>query len=287
MRFQFIEDNRDRFPVVRMCGVLDVTVSGYYAWRGRPESRRSRDNSRLLVHIRAAHKASKEVYGSPRIHQELQKDGIGCSQGRVARLMRANGIRSKRSRKWKATTDSNHNLSTAPNILERQFNVERPDTVWVADITYVWTREGWLYLAVVLDLCSRLVVGWAMSKRLKCQLALSALEMALERRRPVAGMLHHSDRGSQYASREYQKLLAAHGIRCSMSRKGDCYDNAVAESFFGSLKRERVHHRRYRTRAEARTDLFEYIEVFYNQKRLHSSLGYLAPAEYDARMKVA
>ena len=159
--------------------------------------------------------------------------------------------------------------------------------MWVADITYVWTREGWLYLAVVLDLCSRLVVGGAMSKRLKCQLALSALEMALERRRPVAGMLHHSDRGSQYASREYQKLLAAHGIRCSMSRKGDCYDNAVAESFFGSLKRERVHHRRYRTRAEARTDLFEYIEVFYNQKRLHSSLGYLAPAEYDARMKVA
>jgi len=261
--------------------VLTVAASGYYAWRRRERCLRDYENQRLLVEIKAIHEESGGSYGSPRIYHELRKKGFPYSENRVARIMRDDGIRAKTTKKFKVTTDSKHTMPVAENLLDREFEVDRPNTVWTSDISSIWTREGWMYLAVVLDLFSRRIVGWAMDKRMKRQLVIDALEMAIGRRHPGLGLLHHSDRGSQYASKDYQKLLTKHGFIGSMSRKGDCWDNAPTESFFSTLKRERVYHRTYRTRLEARTDIFNYIECLYNPYRLHSTLGYQSPAQFE------
>ena len=287
MKFRAIRDNVGRFAVSLMCAALDVSTSGYYAWRDRPPSPRAQANERLLSQIREAHERSRCTYGSPRITHELRIQGHRVGENRVAELMRVAQIRARSARKWKATTQSAHRLPVAENTLDRAFNVTEPNCVWAGDISYVWTAQGWLYLAVVLDLYSRAVIGWAMSERLTADLATQALTMALWRRKPARGLLHHSYRGIQYAAGDYQRLLATHGIDCSMSRKGNCWDNAVVESFFHTLKVELVHHRRYLTRDEARQDIFEWIEVFYNRQRRHSTLGYRSPAEFETVGKVA
>jgi transposase InsO family protein len=258
-------------------------MSGYFAWRRNPESNRTRENLRLVTHIKAIHKESKKTYGSPRIHAELCSRGIRCGKNRVARLMRQKGIQAGHKRKFKATTDSNHHLPVRENRLNRTFDVASPNMFWAADITYIWTREGWLYLAVILDLFSRKIIGWSMQERLEKQLVVNALLMALGSRKPAGEVLHHSDRGSQYASKEYQALLMQTGIDCSMSRRANCWDNAVVESFFSTLKREWVQGKGYRTRSEARADIFYFIETWYNRKRRHSTLGYLSPAEFERR----
>lgn len=287
MKFRAIRDNIGRFSVGLMCSALGVSVSGYYAWRDRPPSARTRANDQLLEQIREAHQRSRGTYGSPRITHELRAQGHRVGENRIAGLMRTAQIRAKSARKWRATTQSKHRWPVAENKLGRAFNVAQPNRVWAGDISYVWTAQGWLYLAVVLDLYSRAVIGWAMGERLTADLATQALTMALWRRKPHRGLLHHSDRGIQYAAGDYQRLLATHGIDCSMSRKGNCWDNAVVESFFHTLKVELVHHRRYLTRDEARQDIFEWIEVFYNRQRRHSTLGYRSPAEFEAMDKVA
>lgn len=281
MRYRFMEEYQGQFSIAAMARVLEVSTSGYYSWRRRKESRRSLENRKLLMEIKVIHAESGATYGSPRIYQELRARGIRCSENRVARLMRLHEVRPKRRRRYKATTGSRHSLPVAENHLNRQFAPKAPNQAWAADITYIWTREGWLYLAVVMDLFSRRIVGWSMQSRLKRGLVTGALQMALRCRRVKSGMLCHSDRGSQYASGDYQILLSEASITCSMSRKGDCWDNAPVESFFATLKRERVHHRRYRTREEARADIFQYLEVWYNRKRRHSSLGYLSPSDYE------
>ncbi len=266
-----------------MCRLLAVKRSTYYGWRSRPESRRTKENRLLLIEIEISHKASDRTYGSPRIHKDLQQRDYQCGQNRVARLMSENGIRAKQARRYKVTTNSDHSHPVAANLLDRQFDVTEPDRVWTADITYVWTRAGWLYLAVILDLFSRRVVGWAMSNRIDGQLTLTALRRALWGRRPPSGLLHHSDRGSQYACGDYRAKLDEHGLICSMSRKGDCWDNAVSESFFKTLKVERVNDRDYWTREEAKADITDYIERFYNRKRRHSYLDYVSPVEFELR----
>jgi transposase InsO family protein len=263
--------------------VLKVSPSGYYGWSGRGASKREINDARLIDKIRGIYDASNGVYGVRRIHRQLLIDGESCSVNRVARLMRKCDIKARRKRKYRVTTDSKHNLPVAENLLARRFFSAGPNQVWASDITYVWTMEGWLYLAAVIDLHSRMVVGWSMSERIDRSLVLDALSMATGRRNPTPGLIHHSDRGSQYASNDYQAALSQHEMLCSMSRKGDCWDNAVAESFFSTLKTERVHHRLYRSRAEARRDIFEYIEVFYNRVRLHSTLGYLSPAQFESQ----
>lgn len=282
MKFRFIEQHRHQFPVVRMCAVLGVSPSGYYAFRKRRPSRRARENQRLLVHIRAIHRASRATYGYRRIYHELREQGMMCSRHRIARLMRRAGLRVKSRRPYKVTTRANPRHPVADNLLDRDFQADQPDRKWVADITYIATDQGWLYLATVMDLFSRRIVGWSMQPRMKTDLVADALKMALARRRPDAGLLHHSDRGSQFTSADYQKLLAAHGIQVSMSRTGNCYDNAVMESFFATLKTECVD-RRYATRQEARACIFDYIEVWYNRCRRHSSLEYLSPEAYERR----
>ena len=282
MRYGFIRDNSDEFHVENACRVLNVSASGYYAWSGRGPSNHEIDDARLIDKIRSIYDASGGVYGVRRIHRQLLADGERCSVNRIARLMRKCGIKARRRRKYRVTTDSKHDLPVAQNLLDRQFFSAGPNQVWASDITYIWTLEGWLYLAAVIDLHSRMVVGWSMSERLDRGMALDALSMAVGRRNPGSGLIHHSDRGSQYASFDYQKALEKHKMHCSMSRKGDCWDNAVVESFFSTLKTERVHHRLYRSRAEARRDIFEYIEVFYNRVRLHSTLGYLSPAQFES-----
>jgi len=266
-----------------MCCVLAVSTSGYYAWRGRPQSQRAQDNLELVKRIKEVHASSRETYGSPRVHAELvQGQGIHCNKKRVERLMRIHDIRGRtRRRRRVQTTDSNHSLPVAPNLLDRQFEADLPNRKWVADITYVPTDQGWLYVAAVLDLFSRRVIGWSMSNTMCTLLVKDALEMAISLRHPQAGLLHHSDRGSQYASAEYQAVLQTGEIVSSMSGAGDCYDNAAMESFFGTLKCELIYDRHYRTRAEARQDIFEYIEVFYNRQRRRSSLGYLSPVAYE------
>ena len=281
MTFQFIRDHREHFPVRLMCRVLEASPSGFYDWLRRPESQRAAEDRALIEKIQAVHNESRRTYGSPRVHASLKAAGYRIGRKRVARLMRENDIRPRTKRKFKVTTDSRHDHPIAPNLLDRQFTVEAPNTVWLADLSYIWTREGWLYLAVVLDLFSRQVVGWAMDEEMSQELTLAALDMALKRRRPLPGLMHHSDRGSQYAAGAYRKRLAEHGIVCSMSRKGNCWDNAPMESFFHTLKTELVHHRDYLTRDDARRDIFEYIEVFYNRQRRHSTLGYLSPAQFE------
>ena len=287
MKSRVIREHSRRDPIRLMCRALAVSAAGSYAWRMRPESRRAGHNRILLSEIRRIHREARETYGSPSIWDALVKRGHGVGENRIARLMRVEGIRAKTVKKWHATTDPDHTRSVATNILNRQFQVEQPNRVWAGDLTYVWTTEGWLYLAVVLDLYSRIVIGWAMGHRLTVDLAERALTMALTHRKPTAGLLHHSDRGSQYAATSYQQLRTTHGITASMSRTGNCWDNACVESFFGTLKRELIYHRQYRTRNEAAQDIFEYIEVFYNRQRRHSTLGHHSPAEYEARAAVA
>lgn len=288
MKYRAIRDHACRYSIRMMCRALKVSSAGFYAWRDRPESARAQANRSLLAEIRTIHRQSRETYGSPRVWDVLHnKRGQCVGENRVARLMRLNDIRAKTVKKWVPTTDSGHRLPVAANTLDRQFTVNEPNRVWAGDITYVWTDDGWLYLAVVLDLYSRKVIGWATGARLTADLAENALTMALWRRKPKHGLLHHSDRGSQYAALAYQQQLNNHGIACSMSRKGNCWDNACVESFFGTLKKELIHHRRYRTREEARQDIFEYIEVFYNRMRRHSTLGYHSPAEFEAMTAVA
>ena len=269
------------YPVTLMSRLLQVSRSGFYAWYKRAESARARSDRALLIDIKAAHHVSRGVYGSPRVHRELLAQGHTVGRDRVARVMRENGLRGKRKRRFRNTTQSNHRHPVAPNVLEREFTVEQPNTAWVGDITYVWTLEGWLYLAVIIDLYSRRVVGWAMSNRIDQALTLRALRMALNACEPGAGLIHHTDRGSQYAANDYRKLLNARGITCSMSRKGNCWDNAVAESFFATLKVEFVHETLFHTRAQATREIFEYIEVFYNRVRRHSSLDYVSPMEFE------
>lgn len=287
MRYRAIQEHDRRYPIRLMCRALAVSAAGYYAWRARPESPRSIQARTLRLAIREVHQESRETYGSPRIWRALRTQGHRVGEHRVARLMHQDGIRAKTMKQWRATTVSSHRLPVAANTLQREFTVSEPNRVWAGDITYIWTLEGWLYLAVLLDLYSRSVIGWAMGPRLTGDLPEQALRMALIARQPTVGLLHHSDRGSQYAARPYQQLLTTHGITASMSRKGNCWDNACVESFFGTLKRELVYHRRYATREEARQDIFEYIEVFYNRQRRHSTLGYHSPAEYEARAAVA
>ena len=283
MRYRFIQEHRAAFPVTTLCRVLSVSTSGYYSWAAAQERARPEGDRILLGQIRAVHEKSRGRYGSPRVHAELRAQGIRTSRKRVARLMRMAALRASRPARRRRTTDSDHDAPVAENHLGRRFAVEAPSRVWGSDITYVETGEGWLYVAVVLDLFSRRIVGWSMGSSLSSHLVERALRMALPHRRPGSGrLIHHSDRGVQYASRAYQALLKRHAIRCSMSRRGDCWDNAPVESFFSTLKVEEVHRQRYRTRAEARQAIFEYIEVFYNRARRHSSLGYVSPCQFEA-----
>jgi transposase InsO family protein len=283
VRFAFIETEKAGFPVTLMCRMLAVSRAGFYAWRRRPAAARTREDRVLAVAVAAIYAEHHGRYGSPRVRMELRDRGQHSGRTRIARLMRLQGLRARPRRRYRTTTDSRHGLPVCPNLLERRFAVAQPNTAWVTDMTYLWTAQGWLYLAVIIDLFSRRVVGWSMSERIDRKLALDALRMALAQRRPQRGLIHHSDRGSQYASADYQRLLAKHGLRGSMSRRGDCWDNAVAESFFASLKLELVYQVQWRTRADARTAIFEYIELFFNRRRRHSSLGYLSPVEFERR----
>jgi transposase InsO family protein len=283
MKFRFIEQQRDQHPVRLMCKVLEVSRSGYYAWRTRPVSQREMANQKLTKEIITVFKASHDTYGSPRVYRALKSRGIACSENRVARLMRLKGFRAKQSKRFRSTTRRHPTRPVAPNRLERDFSATAPNKKWVTDITYIKTAEGWLYLAVVLDLYARLVVGWSMSKRMTGELTRAALKMAIQRREPEKVILHHSDQGSQYTDNQYQVLLEEHGMTPSMNGVGTWYDNAAMESFFGSLKSELVNEQKYQTRREARTSIFWYIEVFYNRIRLHSTLGYLTPTDFEAQ----
>lgn len=281
-----MEKHRHEFDIESMSRVLGVSRSGFYSWKARVPSQRSLRDQELRTLIRVSHSQSGEAYGSPRVHADLRDQGQRVSRKRVMRIMRGELMFSRHKRKFRVTTRSEHEYPVANNELDRDFSAESPDQKWVADITFIPTDEGWLYLAAVLDLFSRRVVGWSMGERLDKGLAIRALTMALAQRRPEPGLVHHSDRGSQYASNDYRQLLEAHAILASMSRRADCWDNAVAESFFKTLKVERVYHRRYRTRREAQEDLFEYIEVFYNRKRKHSAIGFRSPVDFE-RLRMA
>jgi transposase InsO family protein len=282
MKYEFIRHNRKEYKIARMCEVLEVSTSGFYDWLDRPESHRSRENRELTEKIKHIHQQSRGIYGSPKIHEDLVAEGITCSVNRVARLMRAAAIQSKMARAFVVTTNSKNTQEPAPDRLQRCFKVEEQNKVWVSDTTFVATREGWLYLAVILELFSRQVIGWAMSTQNNAALVQAALTMAIWRRGKPQGVIVHSDQGSTYASGDYQKQLADNKLLCSMSRKGECLDNAVAESFFGTLKNELVYHEDYHTRAQAKQSIFEYIEVFYNRKRRHATLNYRTPVEYEA-----
>ncbi len=284
MKFGFVDEHRKVWPVRVMCKTLGLSASGYYAWRGRPESRRAAANRALLDDIRLIYAESSGTYGAPRVHAILRGHGRRVGRCRIERLMRRAGLRGlaalpRRTR----TTDSRHGYPIAPNRLGRNFTAQAPNQVWLADLTYIPTGEGWLYLAAILDMHTRKIVGWSMRQTLHTEIALDALNMAVQRQRPAPGLIHHSDRGIQYAAEAYRSALARQGITPSMSRKGDCWDNAPMESFFHTLKTERVHHRVYVTRDQARRDLFQYIEGFYNPRRLHSALGYISPAEAERR----
>lgn len=280
MRYAFIDRHRDSYPVQTLCTALRVSDSGFAAWQQSEGPTKWLSDSKLLQLIREIHAETKTAYGSPRIYLELKGRGIPASKGRVERLMREHGLRGRHKRRFKATTDSKHTLPVAPNRLDQNFATECPDQVWTADITYIGTGEGWLYLAIVLDLYTRQIVGWAMRERMTKDLVIDALRMAWFRRRPQRGLIHHSDRGSQYCSHDFQKELVAYGMLASMSRKGNCWDNAPSESFFNSLKNERVHGTRYETRDAARADVFEYIEAFYNRVRRHTSINGLSPVTF-------
>jgi transposase InsO family protein len=283
MKFAFIDAEKARWPVEIQCDVLGVSRSGFYAWKGRPESRRTLEDAEVLIEIKAASEVGRGNYGSPRVHRELRAQGRRIGRKRVERLMRQEGIVARKKRRFRKTTDSNHKHPIAPNVLARKFDVELPDTAWVTDVTYVWTHEGWLYLAAILDLFSRRVVGWAASASNDRALAFSALDRATCSRAPVPGLLHHSDRGSVYASGDYSDALTVIGAVQSMSRKGDCWDNAVAESFFATIKGELIDHEDFQTRAEAVAAIGDYIDTFYNPCRRHSAIDYVSPIEFELK----
>ena len=281
MKYTFIKDHKHLYAIKLMSKVLEVSARGYYDWLDRVESKRARENKELLVEIKTIFDANREVYGAPRIYEELIEQGKQCSLNRVARLMKQAGIMPKTIKKFKITTDSRKSRYPAKNLLEQDFSAEHCDEKWVADVTYIPTREGWLFLAAVLDLYSRRIIGWSMSDRLTSKLAQDALQNALDLRQPKDKVIVHSDRGKEYYAGDYQALLKTNDLICSMSRKGNCYDNATMESFFHSLKVEQVHHDDYHTRDEARSVIFDYIEVFYNRQRSHSSLGYKSPVKFE------
>jgi transposase InsO family protein len=279
-----IKKNVGNYSVRMMCNILSVSSSGYYDWRDRPLSLRARENVVLSEKIKNIFDDEHSRAGAKRIAKRLKLEGTQAGRHRVARIMRLNGWRAKAAKKFKATTNSNHKLPVAPNLLQQNFSASKPDEKYVSDITYIWTEEGWLYLAVVMDLYSRMVVGWSMSERMTSKLVIDALQMAIWRRKMPRGVIIHSDRGSQYCSHDYQKILADNGFICSMSKKGDCYDNASMESWNHSLKVEAIHGEKFLTRADAKNHVFDYIDVYYNRKRLHSKLGYFSPVNFEAKM---
>lgn len=287
MRFVFIHAEKALYPVRVLCSVLGVSRSGYYAWIARPRAARAQADEQLVVEIVAAHRRSRATYGSPRVHSELRSRGTRVGRKRIERLMRERGIRARRKRRFRRTTDSRHAYPIAPNVLGRRFAVKSANAVWVTDVTSIWTGEGWTFLAVMLDLFARRVVGWAASETNDTALALAVLDSALRERSPAPGLLHHSDRGSPYASRDYQGVLAARGIVASMSRKGDCWDNAVAESFFATIKAELIEHEAYATHDAVVAAIAEYIDHFYNPQRRHSHLGHVSPIEFELKAQVA
>lgn len=287
MRYQFIDDHRHIFRIGAMCKALRVSRSGYHDWRGRPPSAREQENQRLLRRIQQVHMASRENYGECKTWRALRLQGETCGRNRVARLRRLHGIVAKRVRRFRRSYAARNSAPPAPNLLERDFTAERADQVWVTDITFVPTRRGWLYVAVMIDLFSRRIVGWSMSERIDQRLVIDALHMAIDQRRPPPGLIHHSDQGQQYAGATYRALLGANHIVQSMSRKGNCLDNAVAESFFSNLKNELVHHTVFQDRDAARSAIFDYMEVFYNRQRLHQTLGFKSPVDYETLRGVA
>jgi transposase InsO family protein len=283
VKFTFINEHLRAYPLAVVCAVLDVSRAGYYGWLRRPAGARELRRAELTAKARTIHKMNRSVYGSPRVYKVLASQGESVCLNTVAKVMKEAGIQAKIKKKYvPSTTDSTHRLPVAPNVLDRHFEAPLPDLKWVVDITYIATDEGWLYLAGVMDLCSRKIVGWSMNEHMQSGLVTDALKMAVARRRPGAGLLHHSDRGGQYASEDYRHLLQLHKMESSMSNKGDCWDNAAMESFWSTLKTELVHHEHYATRDQARASIFEYIEAFYNRKRLHSALGYQSPEAFEA-----
>jgi len=283
MRFAFVEEHRSQLPVNRLCQIMNVSPRGYRAYRIRPMSRSQRKDLIVLAHIREQFRLSLGSYGRPKMTEELKELGLGVGHRRVGRLMRQNGISVVRTRKHKVTTDSNHKFNIAPNLLNRNFVADHPNQKWVVDISYVWTQEGWLYLAVVLDLYSRRVIGWSVSNRMKRDLAIRALDMAVALRKPPRDCIHHSDRGSQYCSHDYQKRLRQHGFKSSMSGKGNCYDNAAMETFFKTIKAELIWRHPWHTRRAAELSIFEYINGFYNPRRRHSALGWKSPLAFERK----
>ena len=281
MRYATIQSQRRHYPIRMMCRLLDVSTSGFYAWLGRSQNRWQMRREALVPKIRKIHLEHRQAYGSPRIHRELQDQGESCCVHTVARIMRENKIQSKVTGRYRRTKQTVERTWIYPNVLERQFNPAQADQVWASDMTQISTHEGWLYLAIVMDLYSRKIIGWSMAHRMSDQLTIQALQSAIDARQPRRGLIHHSDQGSQYSSRAYQSVVKSNGMISSMSQKGNCYDNAVVESFFHTLKTEHASFQRYKTRREAKRDLFEWIEVYYNRKRRHSTLDYVSPAEYE------
>jgi transposase InsO family protein len=287
VKYAFIQEHDNEFRVVRMCSVLRVSRSGYYHWVDRPESRRAREDRELVMHIRRVHLESRRAYGSVKTWRELCSQGVACGKHRVARLRKRDGIEAQRKRRFRLTVQNRNTAPAAPNLLRQQFVAVRPDRIWVGDMTFIRTRTGFLYLAVLLDLFARKVVGWSMHDRPNLEVTLRALDMALEQRRPAPGLVHHTDQAPLYSAYEYRDRMQAHGLVPSMSGRGNCYDNAVAESFFSNLKNELVHHCDFVSREAARAAIFDYIEVFYNRQRRHQTLGYLSPTQYERQAKVA
>lgn len=281
MRYRFVDEYKKAWPVNLMCSVLGVSSSGYYDWTTRGPSQRALSNRALDRRIREIYAHHRQRYGVPRITDELNDEGIGCSHNRVSRRMQALGLKAIQAKKFKVTTDSNHSKPVAPDLIEQDFSAHAPNQKWTSDVSYVWTDEGWLYLAVVMDLYSRAIVGWSMNRRMTDQLVCDALTMALFRRHFPQGTIIHSDRGSQYCAKRYQRLIKNNGLRCSMGRRANCYDNAVTESFFHTLKVELVHRQRYRTRKLAKSSIFEYIETYYNRQRKHSAIGHQIPMLFE------
>jgi transposase InsO family protein len=287
VKYAFIREHEGEFRVARMCSVLQVSRSGYYHWVDRPESTRAREDRALLAHIRRVHLESRRAYGSVKTWRELRSQGVGCGKHRVARLRRQDGIQAQRRRRFRITVENRHTTPPAPNLVQRRFLVPAPNCIWVGDMTFIRTRTGFLYLAVLLDLYARNVVGWSMHDRPNLEVTMRALNMALERRRPAPGLVHHTDQAPLYAADDYRERMRIHGLVPSMSRRGDCYDNAVAESFFSNLKNELVHHCDFASREAARAAIFDYIEVFYNRQRRHQTLGYLSPMQFEQQKRVA
>lgn len=286
MKYEYIEAQAETMGVARLCRLLGVARSGYYDWKERGESEHSRQDRTLLARIEEIHRASREAYGAVKTWRELRTRGIACGKHRVARLRRQAGIEARRKRRFRLTIENHHTAPAAPDLVQRRFEVRFPNQIWVGDSSFIRTRQGFLYLAVLLDLYSRRVVGWGMGERPNLAPVLSALDMALLQRQPPAGVIHHTDQGTLYAARAYREKLIMHGLQPSMSRRGNCYDNAVAESFFSTLKNELVHHCDFKTRDEARAAIFEYIEVFYNRQRQHQTLGYLSPLQFEQQTGV-